>query len=299
MRDSEPSSVGAQELRRDDNVEREGPYIGPEGQPPRGFKRITVGRAQILARPEAASWSRQAVEEYGSLYQAARASARRTLHGRGPVPVVANPDGAGPPWVVRRYRRGGLMRSFGDRFLRLGRPRSFIELESSARIVELGFTTPRIVAAAVYPRGVLYRADLVTEFVPHARTLADVLFGIHDPSDGRAAGDTRREALTCTRDLITRLSEAGVRHKDLNARNILIAREEQHVHAILLDLDGCRLAGPGDSVNAGRLQRRLARSIRKLDRTHQRSQQRTDQDGGGNLTKDEMNHLLGLDRTTS
>ena len=211
---------------------------------PQGFERMTVGRAQILARPEAVSWCRHAVSAHGSLYRAARNSADRTLHGRGPVPVLANPEGVGPPWVVRRYYRGGLMRPFRDRFLRAGTPRSFTEVENNARIEDLGFATPLIVAAAVYPGGLLYRADLVTEFVPHARTLADVLFGGGRPSGGRTDGSTRREAMACTAELITRLAKAGVHHPDLNAENVLIAREAQRVHAILIDLDGCRVAGP-------------------------------------------------------
>ena len=260
-----------------------------EGPSPRGFERITVGKAQILARTEAVCWSRQAVLDYGSLYRAARASANRTLHGRGPIPVLTNPEGVGPPWVVRRYFRGGFMRVFGDRLLRGGSPRSFVEVENSARIEELGFSTPRIVAAAVYPSGLLYRADLVTEFVPHARTLADVLWGRNDPSGGRTTEDARREALACTANLIIRLSKAGVHHRDLNAENVLIARDAQHVHAILLDLDGCRVAGPGRPVHAGGLRRRLARSIRKLERTRPRSQN----DGEGHLTNDEIFRLLG------
>ena len=288
MRDTDTSSGGRQASRRD------GQYLGSEGPSSRGFKRITVGKAQILARAEAVSWSRHAVVTHGSLYRAAHDSAYRTLHGRGPLPVLANPEGVGPAWVVRRYYRGGLMRAFGDRFLRAGRPRSFIELENSARIVELGFATPRIVAAAVYPTGVLYRADLVTEFVPHARTLADVLFGNHDPSDEQPAGDASREALACVARLIMRLSKAGVHHRDLNVGNVLIAREAQHVHAIRLDLDRCRVAGPSNPVDAGRLRRRLARSIRKLDRTRQQSRD----DGEGYLTSDEMNRLLGEERAS-
>ncbi len=259
------------------------------GQTPRGFERIEIGKAQILARTEAACWSRQAVLDHGSLYRAARAAASQTLRGRGPVPVLTNPKGVGPPWVVRRYFRGGLMRPLGDRLLRGGRPRSFVELENSARIRELGISTPRIVAAAVYPSGLLYRADLVTEFVPHARTLADVLFGKNDPSGGRAQGDARREALACTANLIMRLSEAGVHHRDLNAENVLIARDAQHLHAILLDLDGCRVAGPGNPADAGGLRRRLSRSIRKLGRTRPWSQN----DGEGHLTYDDIDRLLG------
>ena len=289
MRDTHGSSIARPASGRDQ-------LLDPEGLSSRGFERITVGRVQILARAEAASWSREAVAAYGSLYQAALDSACRTLHGRGPVPILPNPQGIEPPWVVRRYYRGGLMRAFGDRFLRVGRPRSFLELENSARIEEMGFVTARVVAAAVYPSGVLYRADLVTEFVPHARTLADVLFGIDDPSCGSNAAearrddgrDARRQALACTRNLITRLAKAGVHHPDLNAENVLIAREAQQVHAILIDLDGCRVAEPSNPVDAGRLRRRLVRSIRKLDRARPRSHL----DGEGHLTTEELNHLL-------
>jgi 3-deoxy-D-manno-octulosonic acid kinase len=183
------------------------------------------------------------------------------------------------------------MRVFGDRFLRAGRPRSFVELENSARIKELGFATPRVLAAAVYPSGLLYRADLVTEFVSDAPTLAEVLFHGHDTGGGRSAAEVRREALVCAADLITRLAKAGVGHRDLHAGNILIAREGQDVHAILLDLDGCRVAGPSDPVDAGALRRRLARSIRKLERTSPPSQD----DEPGHLTNDEMNRLLSGD----
>jgi len=255
---------------------------------------MTVGGAQILARTEALSWSRQAVSAYGSLYGAARDSADTTLHGRGPVPVLTNPNGTWPPWVVRRYYRGGLMRPFGDRFLRAGTPRSFIEVENSARVADLGFATPRIVAAAVYPGGLLYRADLVTELVPRARTLADVLFGENGPSGGRMGGNARREAMACVAELITRLARAGVHHPDLNAENILIAREAQCVHAILLDLDGCRVAGPSVPVDAAKLRRRLARSIRKLERTRPHFQN----DGEGHLNNDEIDQLLGVGKAS-
>ena len=259
-----------------------------EGSWSRGFERVTIEGAQILARTEALSWSRQAVSAYGSLYRAARDSADRTLQGRGPLPVLTNPKGTGPPWVVRRYYRGGLMKPLGDRFLRAGIPRSFIEVENSARVEDLGFATPRILAAAVYPGGLLYRADLVTELVPHARTLADVLFGENGSSAGGTGRNTRREAMACVAELITRLARAGVHHPDLNAENVLIAREPQRVHAILLDLDGCRVAGPSVPVDPAKLRRRLARSIRKLERTRSRFQT----DGEGHLTNDEIDQLL-------
>ena len=256
-----------------------------EGPSSGGFERIQVGKAQMLVRPEAGEWSRQAVLTFGSLYRAALDSAYQTLQGRGPVPVLRNPNGTGPPWVIRRYFRGGLMRRLGDRFLRTGKPRSFIEVENSARVEALGFDTPRVVAAAVYPAGIFYRADLVTEFVPHARTLADVLFEEDGPWGGGHGGHARREALACTAKLITRLSRAGIHHKDLNAHNVLIARDAQDVHATLLDLDGCRLAGPTHPVEAGALRRRLVRSIRKLENARAQSP-------GSGMSTAEVNDLL-------
>jgi hypothetical protein len=259
-----------------------------ERQCPLGFERITVGRAEILARTEAVPWSRHAVMEYGTLYQAALHSADRTLHGRGPVPILPNPEGPGPPWAIRRYYRGGLMRPLGDRFLRAGRPRSFVEAEISAKIEELGFPTPRVVAAAVYPSGIVYRADMVTELVPHVGTLADVLFGEDDPSGTTKDGDKRREALASTSELIKRMSRSGIRHRDFNAENILIARDALGVHATLVDLDRCGVVGPRRPVDAGTLRRRLARSIRKLERTRARPRD----EGEKPLTHDEMNRLL-------
>jgi hypothetical protein len=95
--------------------------------------------------------------------------------------------------------------------------------------------------------------------------------------------------MACAAELITRLAKAGIHHPDLNADNVLIARDAQRVHAILLDLDGCRVEGPSRPLDAARLRRRLTRSIRKLERAHPRIQN----DGEGHLTRDEIDQLLG------
>jgi hypothetical protein len=95
--------------------------------------------------------------------------------------------------------------------------------------------------------------------------------------------------MTCVAELITRLAREGVHHPDLNAENVLIARDAQRVHAILLDLDRCRVAGPSGPADAAKLRRRLARSIRKLERTRGRFLN----EGEGHLTNDEIIELLG------
>ncbi len=246
-----------------------------------GFEAARAGSVLLVARPGAMRWAREALGQHRSLHAAGLSSATLTLNGRGPIPVLFNPAGEGPPWAIRRYRRGGSMRFMDDRFVRLGRPRSLRELESSVRVRELGIATPQVVAAAVYWAGLFYRADLVTEYVPEARELADVLLGTSDSSILPAAADVRTQALSCTSQLVARMVERGVRHPDLNARNILLTRKSQGMEAILLDLDRCAI-GAWPATDAGsRLRRRLARSIVKLQ--HERP---------GELSGEEMAVIL-------
>ena len=246
-----------------------------------GFEWARVDAALVVARPDALAWARTALGRHGSLHTAALADAALRLQGRGPIPVMLNPAGEGPPWAVRHYQRGGGMRILDDRFLRFGRPRSLRELESSARAGEMGITTPRVVAAAVYMAGLFYRADLVTEFVTDARELADVLLGTQDRSVPPADADVRSRALTCTTRLVARMAEYGIRHPDLNARNVLLAQSSHGMEAILLDLDRCVIGGPAAPGQGDVLLRRLARSIRKLERSR-----------AGKLTDEEMELLV-------
>jgi len=246
-----------------------------------GFESDRVGGTLIVARPEALEWGREALARHGSLHSAALDSATLRLRGRGPIPVIVNPAGQGPAWVVRHYWRGGGMRFLDDRFLRLGRPRSLRELESSARARKLGITTPRVVAAAVYPSGPIYRADLVTEFVYDARELADVLLGTSDRSVAASDADERARALVCVDRLVTRMAENGIRHPDLNARNILLTQTSHGMEAVLLDLDRCVVGGPVAAGDSDRLRLRLARSIRKLQRAR-----------SGGLSDEEMEIIL-------
>jgi len=232
-----------------------------------GFESARVAGALLVARPEAMSWARDALRRRGSLHVAALDHATVRLQGRGPTPVMPDPVGAGPDWVVRHYRRGGGMRFLHDRFLRLGRPRCLRELESSVRVRELGITTPRVVVAALYPAGLFYRADLVTELVYDARELADLLLGTADASAGPVDADTRATALEGVDRLVALMAEKGVRHADLNARNILLAPTAGGLESILLDLDRCVIGEPLALEDERRLRRRLARSIRKLQRS--------------------------------
>jgi 3-deoxy-D-manno-octulosonic acid kinase len=131
------------------------------------------------------------------------------------------------------------------------------EARASAGVRARGIPTPRVVAGALYPRGLFYRADLVTEFVPASRDLADALF-----RGAEAERPDRPLLLEEAGRLLARMAREGVEHPDLNARTILLTREGGALVAMLLDLDRCRLrAAP---LPPDRMLGRLERSLRKI-----------------------------------
>ncbi|MFQ5537542.1 MAG: lipopolysaccharide kinase InaA family protein [Gemmatimonadota bacterium] len=194
-------------------------------------------------------------------------------------------------WVVRRYLRGGMVSLFlADRYLALGTPRPWAEAAASALARERGIATPPVVAGAVYPAGLFYRADLVTLEVAGAVELARLLFPSPPPEPEGAAV---LEAVGCT---VTRLAQAGVLHADLNATNVLVvlpgggagsegpetpSASASAPRVQVVDLDRCRILpadsrgiGDGDGLGgrreAGRrrMHRRLRRSLHKLENRH-------------------------------
>jgi tRNA A-37 threonylcarbamoyl transferase component Bud32 len=179
------------------------------------------------------------------------------------VPAAASGPTAAPRWAVRHYRRGGAMAMhMSDRYLRTGHPRPFRELEASVVAGRRGIPTPSVVAGATYADGPYYRCDLVTEVVPSAKTLADVL----QETDG-----TRGWLVAMARagGLIRRLGSAGIFHVDLNARNVLLqewqdsSRPEDDAGAWVIDLDRARIFSRQAESAAERMQVRLTRSIIK------------------------------------
>src|SRR5690606_5957198 len=134
----------------------------------------------------------------------------------------------------RHYRRGGI---FGpwlvDRYLWLGlvRTRAVREWTLLAELYGQGLPVPRPVAVRVCRTGLCYRADIVTERIAPAESLAERL--AREPlsaSGWRAIG-------ACIR----RFHDAGIWHADLNAHNVLLTADGPH----LLDFDRGRRRRPG------------------------------------------------------
>lgn len=233
---------------------------------------LDAPHAVARSEPAAEGWVREVLESGRTLFEAARTHPERTrLDGRGPAWAI---PGRNARWVVRHYRRGGWMAPLlDDRYLRLGRPRPFRELAASRAVAARGIPTPRVLAAAVYPAGLVYRGDLVTELVPGGRDLAEVLFG---DAAGRATtaegggaepgpGIDPVAALEASGRLLARMAEAGVYHPDLNAKNLLFAEASDGLRALVIDLDRCVLRSTPREGDRKRMHARLLRSLAKWE----------------------------------
>lgn len=188
---------------------------------------------------------------------------RKSLHGaetlaggREPHPVIVLPSGEKA--VVRRYRRGGLVRHVnGSRYF--GGNRAFDELRATERARAGGVRTARVLAAIERPRAMGYTAMLATLLIPGATDAAAWLAAQADDAAARAA--MLREA---GRQL-GRMHAAGVSHPDANLRNLLVADGEGGPEVWLLDFDRARVHdGPVPEARRALDVRRLARSARKL-----------------------------------
>lgn len=174
--------------------------------------------------------------------------ALRTDSGRGAAWFV---DAPGRAWVLRHYRRGGLLgRWLDDRYLWWDREssRPFREFRLTAELHARGLPVPRPVAARVVRDGRWYRGDLITVRLP-AVSFSSLIgrSGLED-AVWRAAG-------AC----IARLHAAGLDHADLNLHNLLLANDGS-VHVIDLDRGRLRSQGAWRESNL----RRLRRSLEKV-----------------------------------
>jgi len=161
--------------------------------------------------------------------------------------------------VLRYYRRGGIVRHLSDDlYLRTGlrNSRPWRELALLTRLHAGGMPVPRPIAARVTPTTALshlYRGDLVTEYLPGTRTLAEALRqGPLDASTWPQIGVT-----------IARFHALAVDHADLNAHNLLLDEDD---NVYMIDFDRARLRlRPRGRWSHGNLAR-LHRSLGKLRR---------------------------------
>lgn len=200
--------------------------------------------ATCVVKPDDALFTRE--------HWAGRTAVAATTGGRGQVVFIR--DGS-RHWVLRHYRRGGLIaRWVADTYLWTGedRTRSFREWRLLSMLHQEGFPVPLPVAARYVRSGPGYRADLITTEIPGARTLADRVSQAALPS--MVWNDLGR--------VIARLHHRGVHHVDLNAHNVLVGAGND-LHVIDFDRARVRAGGAWQDEVLGRLKRSLEKIRRQ------------------------------------
>ena len=167
--------------------------------------------------------------------------------GRGTVAFVrVSPD---QHWVLRHYRRGGLMaRLVDDLYVWTGadRTRSFREWRLLRQLRAWALPVPRPVAARYRRAGLFYRADLITAELPVRRTLAQALQRAPLP----------REAWHAVGRCVGALHARGVQHADLNAHNLLVGASND-IYVLDFDRGRIRERGAWEAAVLARLRRSL------------------------------------------
>ncbi len=221
---------------------------------PEGFRlRRVEGKFCIYGE----RWEREMLSLAGEADPARRAV--RFLRGRGRPAVV--PAGAGE-LVVRHYYHGGVLRRLtGDLFLGAGRFLKELRLLAAARRAGAAVPEPAglLIEPASFSRA---RADLVTVCIPESIDLLSYYRENFLAGKGNSPAELPAVIAAAGRQ-VARLHRAGVRHGDLQVKNILVLPRSLPPEAFVLDLDAGR---PGPVGEAGRRANlsRLYRSFLKM-----------------------------------
>lgn len=169
--------------------------------------------------------------------------------GRGEVLIVAHGE---ETWVLRHYRRGGLVARFiDDHYLWLGeeRARAFREWRLLRQLRAAGLPVPNPVAAHVYRTGIIYTADIITSYLPNTRKLSWFI------AQGRVPPDCWRQIGA----MIRSVHDYAIDHPDLTAHNVLL---DEAGKSFLVDFDNAEQKPPGEWRRLG--MERFNRSLRKV-----------------------------------
>jgi 3-deoxy-D-manno-octulosonic-acid transferase len=228
-----------------------------------GGRRIATATGAMLSDPTCLGNEPWCAEEslFDPEFWRARGELAAVTGGRGSAWFIGS---GARHWVLRHYRRGGLMARLSlDRYVWTGeaRVRAFAEWRLLDALIRRGLPVPKPVAARYQRTGWVYRCDLITQRIEDATPLSAALAL-------EALPEARWRAVGAA---IARLHRAGVDHADLNAHNILIGVTGA---VTVIDFDRGRLRSPGpwSSRNLQRLRRSLAKVSRELPPGRYRAQ---------------------------
>ncbi|KIN73331.1 3-deoxy-D-manno-octulosonic acid kinase [Sulfitobacter guttiformis KCTC 32187] len=162
--------------------------------------------------------------------------------------------------VLRHFHRGGLVgRVNRDLYLRVpaAKSRALREFDLLSEMHAEGLPVPLPVAAQFIPFGPFYRADIITQRIPDARPLQEVLF------DRGLSTNLWRQIGAHVRQL----HDHCVFHSDLNCRNIMLDTRDR---IWFIDFDKCEKRKPGRwaRANLDRLHRSLVKTAAQSPNVH-------------------------------
>lgn len=163
---------------------------------------------------------------------------------------------------VRRYVHGGLLRRLLRDVYWQRPPRPLRELAATEAARRAGIEAPEVLAAIVRPlgarrRGLAYRGVLVTRALAGRRSLGAALREARSEAERAAYLEQAVRAIRA-------LHAAGIRHRDLNAGNLLAGATPDGGVAVI-DFDRATLVGrPLGRRDAWLALRRLSRSLAKI-----------------------------------
>jgi len=162
------------------------------------------------------------------------------VQGRGDYPVATIKSSAGKETevIIRVYRRGGLAGLvLPDIFNDSKRPLNELVLTEKGRAN--GAPLPEILGLQIkWVLPFFCRARIVVKKIPDTMTLEEIIFSL--AKEGRNHKELYRKKTNLIASLvkaIRQLHNAGINHRDLNIRNILIKRLNLDFTGYIIDLD--------------------------------------------------------------
>ncbi|NKC19749.1 MULTISPECIES: 3-deoxy-D-manno-octulosonic acid kinase [Pseudoalteromonas] len=175
--------------------------------------------------------------------------------------IVGSKEGRATAWFVRfnqgiavlkHYYRGGLIgKLLSDQYIftKLENTRVYQEFALLEQLQLMGLPVPTPLGARISLHFGIYRADILTEAVPEATSVCEVL-------QARALSANELESIGHT---IAQFHRAGAYHDDLNINNILF---DANGKVFLIDFDKGKIMQPNSSWQHANMER-LQRSFKK------------------------------------
>lgn len=194
-----------------------------------------------------------------------------TVNGRGQVHFFTAPKASDSSqdltFALRHYYRGGLIAMFSsDTFIyqSIKHCRCYKELEVLLHLATNNVNVPIGVATRIVRTGMFYRADIITVVIEHTQELHQIL----------QKSAVERAVWQAIGREIKKMHLAGVRHDDINVKNVLVQHYQQTGEdankVFLIDFDKCerKPQGKWQQQNLLRLKRSLDKQATLLEEYH-------------------------------